>query len=793
MAHFQRPWTPLADPAAVVRGPQVRFTVLTSRLIRMEHDPAQQFEDRPSQAFWHRHQPAPAYAVQWEADGVVIETDHLRLRYLASPRGFTPGTLSVHVKATDATWRYGQQPWRGGNLSGAARTLDGAGGPIRLEPGLMARAGWAVVDDSRALVFNPAGWLTPRPAAGALDLYFFGYGHDYQACRRDFYAVAGRPPLLPRWALGNWWSRYWAYSQAELTALVEDFERHGVPLAVCIVDMDWHLTETGNASSGWTGYTWNRALFPEPEGFLAWLHAKGLKTALNLHPADGVHPHEAQYPAMVAALGLTPAADEPVPFDISDPAFMRAYFELLHHPHEAAGVDFWWMDWQQGARSKVDGLDPLWFLNHLHFYDLGRAGRRRPFIFSRWGGLGNHRYPIGFSGDTLVTWEALAFQPHFTATASNVGYGWWSHDIGGHMGGVEDDELYTRWVQFGVFSPILRLHATKNRYHERRPFARGAAAADLASAALRLRHALIPYLYTMAWGDHTHAQPLVQPMYTRHPEAPEAYQCPQQYWFGSELIAAPHTTPLGAETRLSKQTLWLPPGAWYDFFSGERVAGGRWLTRHGDLADLPVYARAGAIVPLAPAPRWGGVSNPEALTLHLFPGADNHLDLYEDDGETQAYLTGAQAFTPFRLVCGAEGLAFTLGPARGEAGVLPPQRRYTLVVHGVAAPGALTLTHNGAALTPAAAYAADPETLTVEAPALQPGDTLTLTLTASFSARDRRAERVRRLLSAFKLDTGLKQRLDDDLPQLLAGALPVQGYAGLTDAQLNALEAALAG
>ncbi|CAG0927678.1 hypothetical protein PLCT1_00461, partial [Planctomycetaceae bacterium] len=374
----------------------------------------------------------------------------------------------------------------------------------------------------------------PRLAPENVDRYFFGYGHDYQYCPADFCKMAGQVPLLPRWALGNWWSRYWAYTQSELKELVTDFQQHDIPLSVCIVDMDWHITNTGNDSSGWTGYTWNRDLFPDPRGFVAWLHENGLKTALNLHPADGVHPHEAQYSAMANALNIDPSLDSPIDFDLGDPVFARAYFEILHHPHEADGVDFWWIDWQQGTRSQLAGLDPLMWLNHLHFHDLARDGSKRPFIFSRWFGLGNHRYPIGFSGDTVVSWESLAFQPYFTATAANVGYGWWSHDIGGHMGGFEDAELYARWVQFGAFSPILRLHSTNNPYQDRRPWRTDAETLRVIGDAMRLRHALIPYLYTMAWRNHTQAAPLIAPMYYDYPDEDDAYRCPQQYQFGTE-------------------------------------------------------------------------------------------------------------------------------------------------------------------------------------------------------------------------------------------------------------------
>ena len=462
--HFQLNFQPVADPKATVIVGSARFTMLTPRLIRLEFEANGRFQDKPSQPFWYRKQPVPAFEYVVKSGRLQIETKHLQLSYEVG-RPFTANSLQITLKANGTIWKFGAEDPQ--NLRGTYRTLDEVSGSTPLEPGLLSRSGWSVVDDSHTLIFNEDGWLEPRPNPDALDLYFFGYGRDYADCLRDYFALTGPVPLLPRWALGNWWSRYWAYTQDELTQLMKDFRRHEVPLSVCIIDMDWHL-------DGWTGYTWNRDLFPQPTQFLSWLHEQGLKTALNLHPADGVGPHEAMYETMAKRLGQ--AADgeakssKTIPFNIANPEFAQAYFELLHHPQEANGIDFWWIDWQQGKVSGLPGLDPLWWLNHLHFLDLGRNGQKRPFIFSRWGGLGNHRYPIGFSGDTHVDWETLNFQPYFTATAANVGYSWWSHDIGGHMLGVEDAELYTRWVQFGIFSPIFRLHSTKNKFHERRPW-----------------------------------------------------------------------------------------------------------------------------------------------------------------------------------------------------------------------------------------------------------------------------------------------------------------------------------
>ena len=676
---------PIANPSAVITAKNVRFTVLTDRLIRLEYSKMNSFEDRPSQAFWYREQSVPAFNKTVTDSFIEIETDFLHLKYQITARGFTGKTLSITLKQTGVTWQYGMR--QTDNLKGTARTLDGVGGTTRLENGLLSRSGWAVMDDSETLVFNETGWLEPRPQKklkvlksfriSQKDLYFFGYGTDYAACLRDFTNIAGKIPMVPRYILGNWWSRYWAYTQNELQALMEDFRLNETPLSVCIIDMDWHITKTGNTSDGWTGYTWNRELFPDPNGFIRWLHEQGLRTALNLHPARGIHPHEQQYEAMAKWMNVDPSTKRPIPFDIADPHFMEGYFDILHHPYEKDGVDFWWMDWQQGKKSNIPGLDPLWMLNHLHYYDLGRDGRKRPFVFSRWGGLGNHRYPIGFSGDTLVRWSALAFQPRFTATAANVAYGWWSHDIGGHMFKDGTPELYLRWVQFGVFSPIFRLHSTKKAALDRRPWGKPERIFHAARDAMQLRHALIPYIYSMVWRAHQTGVSLITPMYYADMSDASAFDAQDQYYFGSELFVAPILTASDAGTTAAVRKVWYPAGTWFNFFTGEQVTGGAWHDVTATLEDIPVYAKAGAIVPLAPKVGWGGIENPTELDIYIFPGADNTFDLYEDDGETTDYQRGKYAITCFEL----KDDTFTIHPALGDISVIPTQRTYRIHIN----------------------------------------------------------------------------------------------------------------
>ncbi len=556
-------YDPIPNPSSVVRAGHARFTVLTPQMIRMEWAADDKFEDHPSLVFLQRNLPTPQFTqTKVDADGVEIKTADLDLKYSGDGK-FAAQNLSISlaVAGKPVTWRPGDSD--SGNLMGTTRTLDGALGGKTREPigqGLISRDGWVVVDDSTRPLFDSDDfsfakggqsewpWVMERPAGDRLDWYFFGYGHDYKKALGDFVVVAGRIPLPPRFAFGTWWSRYWAYSDQELDELVRGFHENDTPLDVFVIDMDWHPTYRQNWFSqekdqsghtlGWSGYSWNRLLFPDPDAFLKNLHDDGLKVTLNLHPASGVQPFEDAYPAMAHAMGIDPATKKYVPFDITDKKFARNYFDILHHPLERQGVDFWWLDWQQEANTRTAGVNPTWWLNYTHFTDQAMEGKR-PLLFHRWGGLGNHRYQIGFSGDTISVWESLAFQPGFTAQAANVGYAYWSHDIGGHMPGAVAPELYLRWLQFGMLSPILRTHTTKNPDSERRIWAYPEPYAGLMRDVFRERYAIQPYIYTEARRTYDTGVAFLRPLYYDWPEAPEAYTHGGEYVFGENVLAAP--------------------------------------------------------------------------------------------------------------------------------------------------------------------------------------------------------------------------------------------------------------
>ena len=658
---------PQAVRESILRCGDTRVTVLTDRLFRIERG---SFTDEATQAVWYRDFPAVEYTWHCESGHILIKTAALTLtldpqRLENSEVEFADGS---RAKLDNAE-----------NLLGTCSTLDTNGEHLRehpdvtrydrahipLEQGVCARNGAAVYDDSRSLLLLPDGRLLPRSGT---DRYVFAYGHDYPAAVRALYHLCGRTPVLPRWALGNWWCRYWPYTQQEYLNLMDNFADDGIPISVAVIDMDWHYVqidrdfglrekglddESHGGTDGWTGYTWNEALFPDHAALLQELHARGMHASLNLHPALGVRWYEKPYRAMAERMGLDPSEKQVVPFQIANPRFVNAYLELLHHPLEDEGVDFWWIDWQQGKTSALAGLDPLWALNHYHYLDSVQR-RGEGLILSRYAGVGSHRYPVGFSGDTHMDWEFLDYMPYFTATAANVGYGWWSHDIGGHHRGLRDEELYLRWLQFGVFSPINRLHCCPSVTASKEPWTFTAPVRAMAEKWLRLRRRLVPYLYSASWKNTLEGVPPVRPMYYEWPEEAAAYEADHQYLFG-ELLVAPITEKSRVRGIAAKR-VWLPPGRWTDIFTGGTYTGGRWVTVWRDSGSMPVFARAGCILPLEAA-QDNACSAPETLDVFVYTG-DGSYDLIEENGARTRFSVHS-AHGSLRLrICGARKLTY---------------------------------------------------------------------------------------------------------------------------------------
>jgi hypothetical protein len=280
-------------------------------------------------------------------------------------------------------------------------------------------------------------------------------------------------------------------------------------------------------------------------------------------------------------------------------------------------------------------------------------------------------------------------------------------------------------------------------------------------------------------------------MYHDYPHSDGAYACPQQYTFGSELIAAPYTSPADPDTRLSRQLVWLPPGDWYNFFSGNYYSGDRWLASYGRLDEIPVFARAGAIVPLGPKVGWGGIENPAELDLHVYAGANNEFILYEDDGETTSYQDGAYCLTAFTQEWEANKMAFRISAVSGQTQLAPERRQYQIFVYGLQEPETVQLQINGQESACRFAYHADLQKLVIYTVELSRDAQLSLRITQKtglLARQTKTLDRARKFVSGFRMETMAKSALYERLPEITADlSLLATLSMALTTSQMQCL------
>ncbi|HEV3273018.1 MAG TPA: TIM-barrel domain-containing protein [Candidatus Methylacidiphilales bacterium] len=666
-----------ADAPGTAVTNHARFTVITPNLIRMEYAPDGKFINSPS---WFAVNRTARYAqarITNNNGKVDIDTGAIHLTYQDDGTPFSPDNLQAEIKKGNDT-----VPWKPGmtstqNLGGTIRTLDQIFGAVPLDDGILSRDGWYLLDDSQSPLFV-GDWIQERPKNGAFDWYLFGYGLDYPAAFHSFTAVGGPVPMPRKYTLGIWYSRFWPYSADEFKQIVQEYTDHDFPLDMIVMDMDWHLSKSNIPNLDyWTGYTWDRNLIANPPSLLSWFHDQGLHVTLNDHPADGIQPHEEMYADFMRAMGKDPASGETIPFDAGDKHYLDTFFKYSHVPREKEGVDFWWLDWQQYPDTR--SLPDVTNLQLLNFYNYTRsqADGLRGQSFSRWAGWGDHRYPIQFSGDADTGWPMLAFEVPFTSTGGNVGAFFWSHDIGGHHNG-RNEESYTRWCQFGAFSAVLRSHSTRDATMDRRPWTYP----DWAEASMRksfhLRSEMMPYLYTSVWQGTRSSVPFLRPLYIDNPDVEQAYHNGQEYQFGDNLLVAPIAQPGVGPNRVATQAVWFPKGDWYDFFTGERFTGPTEAIAADSIDTFPLYVRGGVPLPMQAYTPRPGTAPLMDMVLRCYPGEDGKTGtsvVYEDDGVTTGYEHREFATTALSYTRQGDVITVVIAPTQGSFPGQPSTRR----------------------------------------------------------------------------------------------------------------------
>jgi alpha-glucosidase (family GH31 glycosyl hydrolase) len=378
---------------------------------------------------------------------------------------------------------------------------------------------------------------------------------------------------------------------------------------------------------------------------------------------------------------------ERIYFDLSNQHQADVSMRDLHGPLMQQGVDVWWVDGGSGAVD-MPGLNKQMWTNKV-FYDYSqKESGKRAFILGRYGDWGSQRYPGFFTGDTYSQWEVLAYEVAFSARGGNVLVPYISHDIGGFLGKKIDFELYARWIEFGAFSGILRMHSAHENPREgnvRMPWVYGPQGMALMKRYFTLRTQLIPYLYTYTRVAHTQSLPLLRPLYLADPDLEEAYRHSHEYFLGDALLVAPVVTPR------DEHTVYLPPGAWRDFFSGKRYPGGGTFTRHYAVEDTPVFVRDGAVIPEQPVSEYSDAQPLDRLILTVYGAGTGDFELYEDDGSSLDY-EREQGRTALRHATQADGASrLTIGPTEGSYRGQPQSRSYQVRIYADSRPASVLI------------------------------------------------------------------------------------------------------
>ncbi|MBB3186536.1 TIM-barrel domain-containing protein [Microbacter margulisiae] len=697
------PQTPFKRLNNIVIAGNARFEVLSPTLVRMEYSEGAYFINQPSVVVVNRPSNTTKMTVK-EANGhLIISTDNIKLKYLLGSGKFTKYNLNVK-------WIYGnkQGEWMPGdsdtlNLGGLGSALDQAS--VKLLPsftkGVLSKSGYFLLDDSHSAIWDKKKqWIEPRSKKNLQDWYFFSYGDNYSYALLEFSRVCGKIPMIPRYVLGTWITDLnyeylpssklvtdYHYTDENLQQEIEKFRHEGLPLDVLVLDFGWH-------KFGWEGgYDWS-PIFPHPKSFLNWAHKYGLHIAVNDHPGYGsdqsiLSSKDSQAPKIRQLLHIkTPA----IGFNLTNKLQANIFMKVLHAPIMKDGVDFWWIDgggnynwWQNKNRfASMSGINSQLWTNRLYYEYTQKFTGKRSFIISRYGGWGSERYPAFFTGDTHSEWPVLAYEVSFTARAGNVLMPYVTHDIGGFLGGLIGAKMYCRWLQFGVFSPIMRLHCSTENPADgnlRMPWVYGKVAIKVAKKFLNLREQLIPYLYTYTRIAYEKALPIVRPLYLTYPNLPEAYKHSNEYLFGNDFLVAPITDSLNVSS------IYFPPGKWIDYFTGKTYIGGQSISDTCSLTTMPLFVKEGAIIPMQRAMSYSAQRKLDTLMLDIYGPRNGRFNLYEDDGMSLSYKHNAFAWTTIRFTGNAKkGYNIIIDPAKGVFEGQLPKRAYIISVHGLSKP-----------------------------------------------------------------------------------------------------------
>ena len=642
----------------VITGKKYRITILTDRLVRLEYSSNGIFEDRTTNRVIYRKFPKVDYQISQTDLLLQITTSYFTLDYVkekpfSSSKLAMGGNLKITLNGTDKVWYYGHPEAR--NFGGIPYSLDNFSGSLRLEKGLYSTDGFACIDDSDSLVLDDKGNFITRETK-ELDIYVFMYKKDLGLCLQDYYTLTGYPMLLPRYAYGTWWYKNTKYTKDELDKLLTKFAEEKTPLSGLLLG-SWYLdNDPLNFDENYLSGNTLKELS----------NKYNVRTGLSINPELKVKEGSLTYQNISNNVSDLKKEYSFLPLSLTNLNLYGTYGvrNLIN-----MGIDDFIIDY-----NNIKDKDGIFLLSHYCYAMNSLISNKRSVIFTRNHNIAVHRNTVLFTGHTKVDWNTLTVLPRYNATASNNGISYIASTIGGYYGGIENYELYIRYIQLGVFSSILLLGSDNGEYYKREPWRWNQAVSSVIKKYLNLRNSLIPYIYTESYIYHKSGSPIIQPLYYKYPKIYDEPNYKNQYFFGSEMLVCPITKKKNTIMNRVVQRMFIPEGVWYEFESGKKYLGNKYYMSFYKDEDYPVFCREGSIIPLSLDI---GVELPINMEIIVFPGSDGSYKLYEDDGITNNYKNNTYAITEIMFMYRKESYELIMKNT-SNPGILPQVRNYRI-------------------------------------------------------------------------------------------------------------------
>ncbi len=658
--HFKVETDILPNEQSIFKGNKYRITILSETLVRIEYNEMGAFFDAPTQLVINRKFDNPTITVKQDEKYLEIKTANFTLTYTKE----AVFKNNIKIEINGKSWYFGHPEARRYDAPGIKMTDNNI-------KSLYSQEGFVSIDDNTDELLTNGQYK--KREGSYIDKYIFLYGKDFNKCLKDYFTLTGFPTMIPRYALGIWWSKNKPYKTEEIKQLVTDFKDNKIPLSVLILDHPWHINVYDNKYTK-SGFTWNGSLIKDPVDLTTFLHANGIRIGLVTNPNNGFYPYEASYKYLENYLEKD--GNGIIPFNALDPKAIDVYLKILIHPLDNIGIDLYCND-----SNIID--NNYWITRNANYVDMKRNYQKRPIVFAKRTEIADHRYGIIYTGKTKVDFETLKDIARYNVLAPNYGLSFYAHDMGGYENGTETSDLYTRFIQLGTFSPIFKFGSNSSKYYKREPWRWDTETYEIAKYYLNLRKKMILYLYNEAYIYSLTGKPLIEPIYYKYPSFYDDEIYKNEYYFGRSLLVSPITNKMDEFMQRTVHKFYIPEGIWYDFSTGKKYPGDHKYISFYKLKDYPVFVKAGAIIPFGYNENINDTNTPKTLEIQIFPGKSNKYELYEDDGVSSLYKKGYFIKTEIEYNYFPSNYTVIIRPVAGKSNIIPDKRNYRIVFRNV--------------------------------------------------------------------------------------------------------------